>query len=79
MLIPMTIIFQSCLGSLSVYYILKVNGLNSFVVLLLSIPVICCMLYNAAVLAQFKIDYVFRLFLLSVVSNGLLILFYLLS
>jgi len=45
--------------------------------LLLSIPVFACMLYNAAVLAQLKKHLVFNLLLVSLFVNTIIILIFL--
>lgn len=67
MMIPLSIIFQSCLGSIAALYILKTGG--TFLLLQLGICISVTMVYNASVLAQMKTDLVFKLLLLSVVVN----------
>lgn len=77
MLIPMSIILQSCLGSIASFYVLKSIKASVFGMLLLSVPVFACMLYNAAVLAQLNKHLVFNLLLVSLAVNTTIILFFL--
>jgi len=77
MLIPMSIILQSCLGSIAAFYVLKSAKASALGMLLLSIPVFACMLYNAAVLAQLKKHLVFNLLLVSLFVNTIIILIFL--
>ncbi len=72
MMIPLSIIFQSCLGSIAVLFILKTGG--SFLLLQLGICIGVTMVYNASVLAQLKTSWVFKLLFLSIVVNLILLL-----
>ncbi len=70
MMIPLTIIFQSCLGSIATLYILMNKG--PMMLLQLGICIAVTMMYNASVLAQLNKKVVFNLLILSVLSNVLL-------
>ena len=72
LMIPLSIILQSCLGSIATMYILLNN--NSFIILSMTLSVSICMIYNAAILAQLKPKIVFNLLLISVTINVLLLL-----
>ncbi len=72
-MIPLSIILQSCIGSIAAMYIL-VDHTRSTAMLELIICVVTCMFYNAAVLAQLRVKWVFNLLLLSIVINVLLII-----
>ena len=76
MLVPMSIIFQSCLGSIAAFCILKESNVTVFDMIQLSITVFTCMFYNASILGQFNKRLVFKLLLLTLVANGLIVLFY---
>ena len=71
--VPLTIILQSCVGSIAAMLILA-NGtsVRSFIELL--ICVVLCMGYNAALLAQAKYRLSFWLLVASLTINVLLIL-----
>lgn len=73
MLIPMTMIFQSCLGSVAAFYILQ-SGANLIQMIELGISVMCCMLYNATVLGQLKLTFIYAMLWISVILNTLLII-----
>jgi hypothetical protein len=69
MYIPLTIILQSCIGSVAAMYILM-NGLDTISSLVqLFLCVILCMFYNAAILAQLKGKIVFNMLILSLLFN----------
>ena len=59
MMIPLTIIFQSCLGSIATLYILMNKG--PMMLLQLGICIAVTMMYNASVLAQLNKKVVFNL------------------
>ena len=73
LMIPLTIIFQSCLGSIAAMRILM-NGNNYISFFELTTCVILCMLYNAAILAQLKVDWVFQLLLITLMVNTIFII-----
>ncbi|RKE94916.1 hypothetical protein [Ichthyenterobacterium magnum] len=77
--IPLTIILQSCIGSIAAMYILMNSTLDSFPFFELSLCVILSMLYNASVLAQLNYKFVFNLLIMSTVINTLLIIINLIS
>ena len=71
--VPLTIILQSCIGSIAAMLILaQGTSTRSFIALL--ICVVLCMGYNAALLAQATYKLSFRLLVASLVINVLLIL-----
>ncbi|RMA64569.1 hypothetical protein [Ulvibacter antarcticus] len=73
MYIPLTIIFQSCLGSIAAMLVLsKGTTLQSGIELFFSVAT--CMMYNAALLAQFKSKPTFWLLVVSLFVNTLLII-----
>jgi len=72
MYVPLTIILQSCLGSIAAMLILA-QGTTLRSGIELSICVILCMLYNAALLAQLKSKLTFWLLVVSLAVNTLLI------
>lgn len=73
MYIPLTIILQSCIGSIAAMYILM-NGLDTVSSLVqLFLCVMFCMFYNAAILAQLKGKIVFNMLILSLLFNILFI------
>jgi len=72
--IPLTIILQSCIGSVSAMYILKTSTVEVFPYFQLIICVIVSMLYNAFVLAQLGYKLVFNMLVLSLLINTLLII-----
>lgn len=74
MYIPLSIIFQSCLGSVSVMYILMRMDESFFSFLQLFLCVASCMLYNASIMAQLNVKIVYKLLLISVLLNTLFIL-----
>jgi hypothetical protein len=74
MYIPLTIILQSCIGSIAAMYILMtgLDSVSSMVQLFLC--VVLCMFYNAAILAQLKGKVVFNMLILSLLFNVLFII-----
>jgi len=72
MYIPLTIIVQSCLGSVAAMLILM-GGHDLFQVVQLFLCIIFCMMYNSSIMAQLNRKIVFNFFLLSIIVNGILI------
>lgn len=72
LMIPLSIVLQSCLGSIAALYILKEQG--SFMLLQLAICIAVTMIFNASILAQLKTHIVFRLLVLSLFSNMVLLI-----
>lgn len=73
MYVPLTIILQSCIGSIAAMYILM-TGLDSVSSMIqLFLCVVLCMFYNAAILAQLKGKIVFNMLILSLLFNVLFI------
>lgn len=72
MLIPLTIIFQSCVGSIAAMLILM-HGVSFLSMFELSLVVFSCGFYNGGVLAQLSPKVNFNLLLISLVLNTLLI------
>ncbi|MEO0572673.1 MAG: hypothetical protein AAF039_13285 [Bacteroidota bacterium] len=72
MMIPLTIILQSCYGSIVALYTLSGEGL--FYLGKLTITTLLCMAYNAAILAQLKVIYIFYLLYASVFLNTIILL-----
>lgn len=73
MYIPLTIILQSCIGSIAAMFILK-TGLDTVSSLVeLFLCVILCMFYNAAILAQLKGKIVFNILIFSLLFNVIFI------
>lgn len=73
MYIPLTIILQSCLGSIAAMYILS-KGTTLVVGIELTLCVTVSMLYNAALLAQLKSKLTFWLLVASLGINTLLLI-----
>jgi len=71
MMIPLSIIFQSCLGSIATFYILMNKG--PVFIFQLAACIVVTMMYNASILAQMKTEIVFKLLLLSLIVNSLLL------
>jgi len=67
MMIPLTIILQSCLGSIAKLYILMNKG--SMMLFQLGLSIAVTMIYNAAILAQINTKVVFNLLILSLWVN----------
>jgi hypothetical protein len=71
-LIPLTIIFQSCIGSIVVYFLLQ--GIPSFWDMLqLLICVAATTMYLGAILGQIHVKKVYHIFLLGVLTNIILL------
>lgn len=75
--VPLSIIFQSCLGSVVIMYLLQMSYSTSLL-FKVTLCTILCMSYNAAVLAQFKTKWVFNLLIMSVVFNLILLISFIL-
>lgn len=73
MYIPLTIILNSCIGSIAAMTVLA-QGTSLISGIELTICVALCMVYNAALLAGINIKFTFRLLVVSLVANLLLIL-----
>lgn len=73
MFIPLSIIFQSCLGSVAALYILTNASADAFPFLQLSLCVIVTMAFNAAVMAQLNYKLTFNLLLASIILNIILV------
>lgn len=71
--IPLSIILQSCIGSIAAMYILINSKISEFYLLELTLCVIVSMAYNAAIMAQLKLKWVFNLLILSLIVNIILI------
>ncbi len=74
--IPLSIILQSCIGSIAAMYILMSSTPNSFPFFQITLCVMVTMLYNASVLAQVNYKYVFNVLILSLLVNILLSIIY---
>ena len=72
--IPLSIILQSCIGSVAAMYILMNNDFQLHSYIQLTLCVIVTMLFNAAVLAQLKYKWSFNILLLSLITNSFLII-----
>lgn len=72
LMIPLSIIVQSCFGSIVALYVLSQGG--DFFLLKLAIITILCMTYNASILAQLKVVYVYNLLWASLLCNTLVLL-----
>jgi hypothetical protein len=73
MYIPLTIILQSCIGSIAAMYILM-NGLDTISSLVqLFLCVVLTSFYNASILAQLKGKLVFNMLLLSLIFSFVVI------
>ena len=71
--VPLSIILQSCLGSISIFYLTELPySTSSFI--RVTLCTIVCMFYNASIMAQLKKKWVFNLLIISLVTNILLIL-----
>jgi len=74
MYIPLTIILQSCIGSVAAMYILMTGLDTVYSLVQLFLCVIFCMFYNAAILAQLKGKMVFNMLILSLLFNSMFII-----
>ena len=70
--VPLSVIFQSCLGSVAAMMILAIKG--PFYLVQLGLCILVSMLYNAAILAQLKTKWVFDMLLISVGLNLILLM-----
>ena len=70
-MMPLSIILQSCLGSIATLYIVMNKG--PFMILKLAIVITLTMIYNASILAQLKKDIVFKLLIISVLISILIL------
>jgi hypothetical protein len=77
MYIPLTIILQSCIGSIAAMLILE-TGTTVVNFFALFMCVIICMAYNGALMAGIKKVFSFWILMASLIINCLLILLYLL-
>ncbi len=73
MYIPLTIILQSCVGSIAAMFILY-QGTNWISGLQLTLCTVLCMGYNAAILAQANRKFGFWLLMVSLILNSVLIM-----
>ncbi|MDX1270499.1 hypothetical protein [Bizionia paragorgiae] len=71
---PLTIILQSCIGSVAAMLILQSSTPDYFPFFQLTACVIITMLYNAAILAQLGMKLIFNTLLLSLLINIVLII-----
>jgi len=71
--VPLSIIFQSCLGSIVILYLLQMPY-SIALLIKVTLCTILCMAYNASVLAQLKVKWVFNLLLMSVIVNLVLLI-----
>lgn len=71
--IPLSIIFQSCLGSIAAMFILM-NSIKTFHFVELTFCVIFAMAYNGAIFAQLKTKWIFNLLLVTLAIDVILIL-----
>lgn len=72
--IPLTIILQSCIGSVAAMYILMNSTKDEFLFFELTLCVILSMSYNAFVLAQMHYKWIFNMLIASILGNILLII-----
>ncbi|MFC5194865.1 hypothetical protein ACFPH8_05945 [Bizionia hallyeonensis] len=72
--IPLTIILQSCIGSIAAMYILMNSPNEAFKFFELTLCVVLAMGYNAVIFAQPKIKIIFPILLASITINILLII-----
>ena len=71
--IPLTIILQSCIGSIAAMYILMNSTSGEFLFFELTLCVVLSMGYNAFVLAQMSYKWTFNMLIASILGNILLI------
>ncbi len=72
--IPLTIILQSCIGSIAAMYILMNSPNEAFKFFELTLCVVLAMGYNAVIFAQLKTKIIFPILLASITINILLII-----
>lgn len=74
LMIPMSIILLACLGSASAYYIsIKGNSLFNFIQMF--ICVLGSMSYLAVLLGQFKKEILFKVLLMALLIEGILLVY----
>lgn len=73
--VPLSIILQSCIGSIAAMYILQSSSPTYFPFIQLVLCVSITMFFNATVLAQLKPGLIFKMLLLSLVINVILTIF----
>lgn len=66
--VPLSIIFQSCLGSIAAMFILK-NSFHTFHFLDLTLVVSFAMAYNGALYAQMKPKIIYNLFIATILVH----------
>lgn len=69
---PITMMVQTCLGSIAVMYLLMDNSATTIIEL--GICVFTCMGYNATVLGQMKKSIAFNTLILSVIVNLIILI-----
>ncbi|GGG51353.1 hypothetical protein [Bizionia arctica] len=74
MYIPLTIILQSCLGSIAAMFILKTSTAESFNFIQLTLCVIFAMGYNGVIYAQLKSKWIFNLLIVTLFIEVTLII-----
>ena len=72
MMIPLSIIVQSCFGSIVALYLLQ--GQGNFFILKLALVTILCMGYNASILAQLRVQISYRWLVASLGLNLVILL-----
>ncbi|WP_430498470.1 hypothetical protein [Gaetbulibacter sp. PBL-D1] len=72
--IPLSIILQSCIGSIAAMFILMNSTATSFHFFQLTLCVVVSMSYNAAIFAQLKNKFVFNSLIVALVVNIMLII-----
>ncbi len=73
--VPLSIILQSCLGSISIFYLTQMPYSTSLLIRV-TLCTIVCMCYNASIMAQLKKKWIFNLLIISLVTNIVLLLTY---
>lgn len=71
LMVPLSIVVQSCLGSIAALYILIAKG--PYLLTQLAVCIAVTMMYNASILAQLKSTIVFKFLVLSLFVNILLL------
>lgn len=71
LMIPLSIILQSCLGSIAALYVVMAKG--PYLLLQLALCIAVTMVYNASILAQLKSNIVFKFLILSLFVNILIL------
>jgi len=71
LMVPLSIVLQSCLGSIAALYVLMAKG--DYLLLQLTLCVAVTMMYNASILAQLKLGIVFKFLILSLCVNMVLL------